>query len=233
MQRGELSALPRFHYIYIMGNRDFQDSELDAYLESVSSAETGLLKELRLETEEKFSDWHMLSGHVQGRYLSLISKMLNPGHILEIGTFTGYGTLCLAEGLSENGKITTLDIDASLQEFYLPYFDRSGFREKIEPVIEDAVEYLKKSNDRYDLVFLDANKKKYTEYFELLVPKMNRGGVLLADNTLWKGKVLETIHKDDKMTQALFDFNAHVANDERVEVVLLPLRDGISLIRKK
>ena len=216
-----------------MGKNDFQDNQLDSYLEKTATAEPKLLEELRLATIQKMSHHTMISGHVQGRYLSLISKMLQPNHILEIGTFTGYATLCLAEGLVENGKITTLDIDESLQEFYHPFFNKSSLKHKIQPKIGDAVEYLKTTDETYDLVFLDANKRAYIDYFELVVPKLNVGGVILADNTLWKGKVLEEINAKDKMTQALFDFNAHVAKDERVEVVLLPLRDGISLIRKK
>lgn len=216
-----------------MGNRDFQNEKLDNYLEKVSSPEPQLLKELNEETREKLDNHHMLSGHVQGRLLSLISKILQPKHILEIGTYTGYATLCLAEGLGEKGKITTLDNNPEMQVFYLPYFEKSGYKDKIKAVIADAVPYLEETNEQFDFIFLDANKQKYKAYFELLVPLMPSGGVILADNTLWKGKVLENIDAKDKMTKALDDFNRHVANDERVETVLLPLRDGISLIRKK
>lgn len=216
-----------------MGKRDFQNEKLDAYLEQNSSNEPQFLSELNQATQAKFNNHHMLSGHVQGRFLSLISKMLRPKHILEIGTFTGYATLCLAEGLPENGKITTIDVDASLQDFYLPFFEKSSFKHQITPIIADAVSYLQRKHEEYDLIFLDANKRKYIDYFELLVPKMRKGSVILADNVLWKGKVLDEIDTKDKMTQALFDFNVHVAKDERVEVVVLPLRDGISLIRKK
>lgn len=216
-----------------MGKADIQNSLLDDYLAINSSVEPTLLKELHLATQEKFYNHHMVSGHVQGRYLSLISKMLNPKHILEIGTFTGYATLCLAEGLGKEGKITTIDINADLQEFYQPFFERSEHSTQIKTVIEDAVAYLENTNESYDLIFLDANKRKYIKYFDLLIPKMKSGSVILADNVLWKGKVLDKIDPKDKMTQALFDFNTYVANDSRVEVVVLPLRDGISLIRKK
>lgn len=216
-----------------MGEKDFQNEFLDRYLELNSSPEPALLQELRNRTSEEFSQHHMISGHVQGRFLSIISKLIQAEHILEIGTFTGYATLCLAEGLDQNGKITTLDINADLQDFYLPFFSKSGFAPQINAVIRDAIEYLEETNEMYDLVFLDANKKQYIDYFELLVPKLKSNAVILADNTLWKGKVLEEIDYKDKMTKALFDFNQYVVNDERVDVILLPLRDGISLIRKK
>lgn len=216
-----------------MGERDFQNNLLDQYLELNTSQEPDLLRKLRLQTEKEFDQHHMISGHVQGRFLSLMSKLLKPEHILEIGTFTGYATLCLAEGLREDCKITTIDIKADLKSFYQPYFDQSGYASQIQPHIGDAIKYLEKSKETYDLVFLDANKKQYIDYFELLVPRLRRGGVILADNTLWKGKVLEEIESKDKMTQALFDFNQHIVRDKRVDVILLPLRDGISLIRKK
>lgn len=216
-----------------MGERDFQNEWLDQYLELNSSPEPALLKKLRTQTIEEFSQHHMISGHVQGRFLSIMSKILKPKHILEIGTFTGYATLCLAEGLRKDCKITTIDINSDLQNFYQPYFTESGYDHQIENLIGDAVQYLEKTEETFDLVFLDANKKQYIDYFELLVPRLNPGGVILADNTLWKGKVLEEIAPKDKMTKALFDFNQHVAQDSRVDVILLPLRDGISLIRKK
>lgn len=216
-----------------MGQRDYQDEKLDLYLEQNTSIEPQLLSELNKATREKFAHHHMLSGHVQGRLLSMIAQILQPNHILEIGTFTGYATLCLAEGLPPNGKITTIDVDASLEDFYLPFFEKSLFKHQITHVIADAISYLERSHEHYDLIFLDANKTKYIAYFELLVPKMKTGSVIIADNVLWKGKVMEEIAQDDKMTKALHNFNQHVAKDERVEVVLLPLRDGISLIRKK
>lgn len=216
-----------------MGNRDFQDDILDRYLEKNTSPEPALLKELRLKTEEELSNHHMISGFVQGRYLSLISKILRPQHILEIGTYTGYATLCLAEGLVENGHITTIDNNDKMKDFYFPFFENSRFKNKIKPVIADAITYLENSAEEYDLVFLDANKRQYLDYFELILPKIPSGGVILADNTLWKGKVLQEIDPKDKQTRAIDEFNRHLAEDERVESVLLPLRDGITLIRKK
>jgi len=216
-----------------MGDKDFQNEMLDRYLELNSSPEPDLLRKLRINTMNEFSQHHMISGHVQGRFLSTMSKILQPAHILEIGTFTGYATLCLAEGLIEDGKITTIDINPDLQDFYQPYFNVSGFNAQINSLIANAITFLEKSKDTYDLIFLDANKKQYIDYFELLVPRMKPGGVILADNTLWKGKVMQAIDAKDKMTQALFDFNQHITQDTRVEVVLIPLRDGISLIRKK
>lgn len=204
---------------------------LYAYLEEHSTPESALLKELRERTYDQFQDAHMLSGHLQGRFLSLIAKMLRPNHILEIGTYTGYATLCLAEGLVKNGRITTLDKNAELENFFKPFFERSGYAAQIDFVQGAAKDYLQDADEYFDLVFIDADKRGYIEYFELVLPKMNAGGVILADNVLWKGKVLED-DVQDKMTQAIRAFNRHVQQDDRVENVILPLRDGISLIRK-
>lgn len=209
------------------------DSTLYHYLEQWSDTEPELLKRLRLETEANIDASHMISGHLQGRFLSLISKFLQPKNILELGTFTGYATLCLAEGLSPNGQITTLDRDARMSEFYTKYFEQSDFNKQINPLIIDAKDFLKENKTPWDLVFLDANKRAYIDYFNALIPLMPSGGVILADNVLWKQKVLLPIEEQDNMTKALDEFNHHVHKDDRVNVVILPLRDGISLIRKK
>ncbi|MXV39324.1 methyltransferase [Flavobacteriaceae bacterium Ap0902] len=216
-----------------MGDRDFQDHRLDQYLGENTTAEPALLKELAEKTKAEFVTYHMISGHIQGRFLSIISKMMHPNHILEVGTYTGYATICLAEGLAHDGKITTIDRNPALKDFYTPFFERSGYHDKINAVISDAYEYIEQSDEVYDLVFMDALKKRYIDYFELILPKMPSGGIILADNVLWKGKVLEEYEISDKMTPAIMEFNRYVAHDDRVEVVLLPLRDGISVIRKK
>lgn len=217
-----------------MGDRDFQDERLDVYLEDNVSPESDLLKRLSKATHNNFVTYHMMSGHIQGRFLSMMAKLMQPKHILEIGTYTGYATLCLAEGLPRDGKITTIDRNPALRDFYTPFFKESAYYDKINAVIADAYDYLVQSDEMYDLVFLDALKKKYKAYYELLLPKMPSGGIILADNVLWKGKVLEKeVEVSDKMTPAIVEFNAYIAKDNRVDVVLLPLRDGISIIRKK
>lgn len=202
------------------------------YLEINSEDEPEILKELRQKTEDTFPNSHMISGHFQGRFLSLISKIIRPEKILEIGTYTGYATLCLAEGLPKNGKITTLERNEEMKVFFQAYFDKSEFSSQINVEIIDGIEFLENSTEKWDLVFLDANKKQYGNYLNLIIPLLNPNGILLVDNTLWKGKVLQEIDSKDKMTQAIFEFNQKVKSDERIEVVILPIRDGISLIRK-
>lgn len=213
---------------------EFLSKELIPYLERHSTPMSDLLNQLERETHQKTTQPHMLSGSYQGRLLSLISKMLNPTSILEIGTFTGYATLCLAEGLRKNGKIITIDRNEELA--YLPkkYFDASPFSNQIDFQLGTALELLDEISEKsFDLVFIDADKKNYLAYYEKIIGKMSSGGVILADNVLWYGKVLEEVIENDTETQILKEFNEKVANDERVEVVILPIRDGISLIRKK
>lgn len=213
---------------------EFLSKELIPYLERHSTPMSDLLNQLERETHQKTTQPHMLSGSYQGRLLSLISKMLNPTSILEIGTFTGYATLCLAEGLRKNGKIITIDRNEELA--YLPkkYFDASPFSNQIDFQLGNALELLDEISEKsFDLVFIDADKKNYLAYYEKIIGKMSSGGVILADNVLWYGKVLEEVIENDTETQILKEFNEKVANDERVEVVILPIRDGISLIRKK
>jgi predicted O-methyltransferase YrrM len=209
-----------------------QCPEMDRYLENHTSAEPEILKRLRKETFQKTTQPHMISGYLQGRLLSILSQMSNPRNILEIGTFTGYATLCLAEGLSKDGKITTLDINEELA--YLPrkYFKESEYSNQIDFQLKDAQKYLKETEEIFDFVFIDADKENYVEYFNLIKPKIKSGAVLLFDNVLWYGKVLEENPKQ-KSTQIIQELNDMIAKDEDFENLILPLRDGLHLIRKK
>lgn len=206
--------------------------EMDRYLENHASAEPEILKRLRKETFQKTTQPHMISGYQQGRLLSILSKMLKPENILEIGTFTGYATLCLAEGLAKNGKITTLDVNEELA--YLPkkYFAESEFSEKINFRLQDAKDFLKETEEVFDLVFIDADKENYAEYFRLIKPKVKSGSVIMFDNVLWYGKVLEENPKQES-TKKIKELNDSVAQDTDFENLILPLRDGVNLIRKK
>jgi caffeoyl-CoA O-methyltransferase len=208
-------------------------SQLDKYLDDHITPESDLLKRLQKETFQKTTQPQMLSGAYQGRLLSLISKMLRPKRILEIGTFTGYATLCLAEGLPEDGKIITIDRNEEL--IYLPkkYFAESKFASQIEIKLGNAMDILEElSEQTFDLVFIDADKSNYIHYYEKVIQQMSSGGVILADNVLWYGKVLEETKPNDKDTAILKELNDLVAKDPRVESLILPIRDGISLIRK-
>lgn len=206
--------------------------EMDRYLENHASAEPEILKRLRKETFQKTTQPHMISGYQQGRLLSILSKMLKPEKILEIGTFTGYATLCLAEGLAKNGKIITLDVNEELA--YLPkkYFVESEFSEKINFGLQDAKDFLKETEEVFDLVFIDADKENYVEYFKLIKPKVKSGSVIMFDNVLWYGKVLEENPKQES-TKKIKELNDSVAQDADFENLILPLRDGVNLIRKK
>lgn len=206
--------------------------EMDRYLENHASAEPEILKRLRKETFQKTTQPHMISGYQQGRLLAILSKMMQPKSVLEIGTFTGYATLCLAEGLAENGKITTLDVNEELA--YLPkkYFVESEFSEKIDFRLQDAKDFLKETEEVFDLVFIDADKENYVEYFKLIKPKVKSGSVIMFDNVLWYGKVLEENPKQES-TKKIKELNDSVAQDTDFENLILPLRDGVNLIRKK
>lgn len=209
-----------------------QNPEMDRYLENHASLEPEILKKLRRETFQKTTQPHMISGYQQGRLLTIISKMLNPQNVLEIGTFTGYATLCLAEGLPSEGKITTLDVNEDLA--YLPrkYFSESRYSDQIEFKIQDAKEFLRNTDEVFDLVFIDADKENYAEYFRLIKPKTKSGSVVLFDNVLWYGKVLEENPKQ-KSTQIIKELNDLVAKDEDFENLILPLRDGVNFLRRK
>ncbi len=210
---------------------DEQLPEMDRYLEQHASSEPEILKRLRKETYQKTTQPHMISGYQQGRFLTIISKILRPEKILEIGTFTGYATLCLAEGLPKGGVITTLDINEELA--YLPkkYFAESEFSQQIDFRIQDAKDFLKETNKTFDLVFIDADKENYVEYFHSIKPKLKSGSVVMFDNVLWYGKVLQENPKQ-KSTQVIRQLNQLIAADEDFENLILPLRDGVNLLRK-
>ena len=204
--------------------------EMDRYLEDTASAEPEILKRLRKETFQKTTQPHMISGYLQGRFLSLISKMISPKNILEIGTFTGYAALCLAEGLQKDGKLTTLDVNEDLAYIPKKYFAQSEFASQIEFRLENALDFLKNSSETFDLIFIDADKENYPEYLQLVKPRMKSGSVLMIDNVLWYGKVLD--EKGNKQTEQIKLVNKLVAEDADFENVILPLRDGIHLVRK-
>ncbi len=206
--------------------------DVDRYLEEHSTAEPDLLKRLRRETYQKTTQPHMISGYLQGRFLSLFAKISSPKNILEIGTFTGYATLCLAEGLAPEGKITTLDINEELA--YLPrkYFRESAYFDQIDFQLKDAKVFLEQSVEFFDFVFIDADKENYVEYFNLAKKRTKSGAVIIFDNVLWYGKVLEE-NPAQKSTQIIKKLNELVTEDSDFENVILPLRDGLHLIRKK
>lgn len=210
---------------------DFISSGLLDYVTKHSNEEPQILKDLTRETYQKVLLPRMLSGPLQGRFLSVLSKIIRPKKILEIGTYTGYATLCLAEGLAPNGIIDTLDKNEELLDFQRKYFNRSGYGDQINQHLGNAIDIIPKLSSDYDLVFLDADKTNYINYFELIIPKMNSGGVILSDNVLSSGKVIKEADVKDKDTQVLQEFNKLLATDTRVESVLLPLRDGLTISR--
>ncbi len=209
----------------------FISEELENYVVQHSENEPELLHQLNKETHQKILQPRMLSGHFQGRVLSLLSKILNPKHILELGTYTGYATLCLAEGLQESGTIDTIDINEELEEIQNKYFQQSGKRSQIIQHIGNALELIPTLNKKFDLVFIDADKENYINYWNMIVPMMNKGGVLLSDNVLWSGKVLNEVKANDKSTRTLLEYNQITKNDPRVTTVLLPIRDGLTVSR--
>lgn len=211
---------------------DFLPQNISAYAEAYTSPESPLLQRLTRETYAKILYPRMLSGHFQGRLLAMLSRMIRPKKILEIGTFTGYSALCLAEGLAEGGTLTTLDANEELETFTRGFFAESGLADRIDYRIGDAMELLPNLPGPFDLVFIDADKLAYSAYFDLIFDKITPGGFLIADNVLWSGKVVETTERPDKDTQALLDFNAKIQADPRVENLLLPVRDGLMVVRK-
>lgn len=211
----------------------FISEELDHYITAHSAIEPKLLAELNKETLLKVLNPRMLSGHYQGRMLSMISKLINPKHILEIGTYTGYATLCLAEGLANNGTVDTIDINEELVSIQNKYFERSDYRDNIRQHLGMALDIIPTLDKKFDLVFIDADKANYANYFDVVLPKMNPGGVILSDNVLWSGKVLAEAKPNDKSTVALKAYNEKINNDPRVETVLLPIRDGLTITRVK
>ena len=210
------------------------DQALMQYCELHSEEEDEILKELSRETHLKVLKPRMLSGHLQGKFLYQMVKLVNARNVLEIGTYTGYGSICMARGLAENGRLLTIDINAELEEMVRKYFKKSGLEEKITYKVGDAMEVLPRLDTLFDLIFLDADKINYVNYYELTVERLRPGGILLADNILWSGKVLAKNRKKlDKDTEAILRFNKLVNDDPRVENVVLPFRDGIMMARKR
>lgn len=204
---------------------------IESYIVEHSQKEPELLSELSRETHLKVIQPRMITGHFQGRVLSLFSKLINPKYILEIGTYTGYSALCLAEGLQKEGELHTIDVNPELESIQNKYFNKSSYRNQIHQYIGDAVELIPNFDRVFDLVFIDAEKKQYDAYFEAVLKKSKPGTVILSDNVLWTGKVVEPLNPKDKTTKALLDFNKKLAIDPRVETVLLPIRDGLTMSR--
>lgn len=209
----------------------FISSVLEEYLGQNSEEEPELLKALTRETHLKVLRPRMLTGHFQGRVLSMLSKLINPKNILEIGTYTGYSALCLAEGMQNDGELHTIDMNKELEEIQTRYFQKSGYGHQIIRHVGDAISIIPKLERTFDLVFIDAEKKEYPKYFELIMPKTRRGSVILSDNVLWSGKVIEPLDKKDKVTPILLNYNKMLKEDPRLTTVLLPIRDGLTLSR--
>jgi predicted O-methyltransferase YrrM len=209
---------------------EFLPEALEHYVEQHTTAENDVLQQLNRETNAKVMMPRMISGHLQGRFLAMMSKMINPKTILEIGTYTGYSGICLAEGLLEGGTLHTIDINEELEDLVRGYFDKAGITEKVQYHIGNALEIIPTLKGPFDLVFIDADKINYANYFDQVIDKVNIGGYILTDNVLWSGKVLDT--KQDKDTAAIVAFNKKVMEDPRVETVLVPIRDGILIARK-
>jgi predicted O-methyltransferase YrrM len=211
---------------------EFISQELDQYCCSHTAEENDLLKRINRETHLEVLQPRMLSGHFQGRVLSMLSKMMQPKRILEIGTYTGYSALCLAEGLASDGKLVTIDVNEELANRVQAYFDASEYAAQIQYLLSPALEVIPTLNEIWDLVFIDADKQNYIEYYELILPLMRPGGYVILDNVLWSGKVVDQ-DKNDKDTVLLRNLNTLIHDDLRVEEVLLPIRDGLMIARKK
>ncbi len=210
-----------------------RQKEIDKYILNHIEPEDEILKELDRDTNLNVVGARMISGHLQGQVLTMLSKMIQPKHILEIGTFTGYSAICLSKGLQENGKLITIEIDDELESFAKKYFAKAGIEHKIVQKIGPALEIIQTLNETFDLVFIDAHKPEYPAYYNAVFEKVKNGGYIIADNTLWSGKVLDIPAEDDFQTRGIHEFNTMIKNDERVEKVILPLRDGMTIIRKK
>jgi predicted O-methyltransferase YrrM len=209
---------------------EFIDEAIEEYSRLFSDTPSEILQSLDRETHARILQPRMLSGHLQGRFLSMLSKLISPSLIIEIGTYTGYSALCLAEGLRTDGKLITIDINEELESFTRSFFDRSTFANQIDYRIADAQQALGSIEGPIDLVFIDADKRNYAKYFDLVITKMRPGGLILVDNVLWSGKIVDP-KATDKSTNALRDFNQKCLDDPRVEKMLLPLRDGLYMLR--
>jgi predicted O-methyltransferase YrrM len=211
---------------------EFISDELDEYCVGHTSTENDILNKLNRETYAKVLQPRMLSGHFQGRFLSMLSHMIRPKNILEIGTFTGYSALCMAEGLQENGKLLTIDVNEELEDFVKGFFNQSPHKDKIEFRIGNATEIIPTLTQTFDLVFIDADKLNYNKYYDLVFDKVNKGGYIISDNVLWSGKVVDP-SKKDKDTVSIRAFNKKLHDDPRTENILLPIRDGLIVVRKR
>ena len=211
----------------------FLPEDLDNYIVAHSEQEPELLQQLTRETYQKILQPIMLSGPYQGRVLSMISKLINPKTILELGTFTGYSTLCLAEGIQNKGELHTIDINEELVDFQRQYFDKSDYGHQIIQHTGNALDIIPNLNMTFDLVFIDADKPNYSNYFHLIIDKLNSGGIILSDNVLWHGKVIEPLDEKDISTKAVIDYNTLLKTDDRIQSVVLPIRDGLTISRKK
>ena len=211
----------------------FISEKLDDYVVKHSEEEPALLKALTRETYQKILQPRMLSGHYQGRVLSVLSKIIHPKTILELGTFTGYSALCLAEGLDKNGVLHTIDINEELVDFQRSYFDKSDYGSQIIQHLGSAIDIIPTLDTTFDLVFMDADKPNYINYFHQIIDKLNPGGVILSDNVLWSGKVIETLDPSDVSTKIVLEYNALLKEDPRLETVLFPIRDGLTVSIKK
>lgn len=210
---------------------DTQSDKINEYVENHSQPEPELLQKLNRETWQKVLAPRMLSGHLQGRILSMISKLIQPKYILELGTYTGYSALCLAEGMQEDGELHTIDINEELFDLQRKYFDASEYKNQIVQHLGNALEIIPTLDYPFDLVFIDADKGNYLNYLDIIVPKLRKGAVILSDNVLWSGKVVEEVKKNDTDTQILLEYNKRINEHPRLETVLLPIRDGLTISR--
>lgn len=206
---------------------------IEEYMLQHIDEESEYLKRLYRDTHVKLLRPRMASGHLQGRVLKMFVEMIQPQKIVEIGTYSGYSALCLAEGLQEGGKLYTFEINDEIEDFTRPWLEQSPYADKIEFIIGDALQLIPQLNITFDMAFIDGNKRNYQEYYELMLVYLRQGGFMLVDNTLWDGHVIEDVKKSDRQTQGILAFNKLVAEDNRVEKVILPLRDGLTIIRKK
>ncbi|RZT91092.1 putative O-methyltransferase YrrM [Ancylomarina subtilis] len=209
------------------------NKELEDYILRHSENEEQILKDLNRETHLKMLRPRMLSGHLQGKFLKMICQLQNPKRILEIGTYTGYSAISMAMGTSSDCEIHTIDCNDELEQFTRNFFNRSGYEDRITFHIGQALDIIPQLDEKFDLVFIDADKRQYVEYYEAIMPRLNQGAFILADDVLWDGKVLEDIDPNDKQTQGILNFNKHIQNDDRVENLILPIRHGLMMIRKK
>jgi len=210
-----------------------KEKDIERYILEHIEPEDLVLHELDRETHLKVPGARMLSGHLQGQLLTLLSKMIRPERILEIGTFTGYSAICLAKGLTRTGKLITIELDDELEDLAQKYFVKAGLQQEIIQLIGPALEIIRSLSETFDLVFLDADKREYVDYYNLVFDNVRNGGYIIADNTLWSGKVLDVPSPGDEQTRGIIAFNEMIKNDSRVEKVILPLRDGMTIIRKK